>query len=224
MQTTLTTIFGLAAVATSLAIPAPAPLTKRATHSITPHDIYSSSIGVLGCKINTNRVAYFPSFPQCDGMCLRVSANGRSVNLLHVDTSGGAYDISYDAWNYLYTGKSATEDPAMGGGFNADVESAPMSECADLITTESGKLGLSAPNAVGFYASCGADSWVGQNAALFNIQDSSCTLGVDEVCTLDMAVSNQPQCPNSILGSKAPLTSDPVYNIIYSTGAEELAA
>ena len=25
---------------------------------VTPHDSYSSSVGVLGCKINTNRVAY----------------------------------------------------------------------------------------------------------------------------------------------------------------------
>lgn len=27
---------------------------------ITPHDMYSSSVGVLGCKIDTNRVAYWP--------------------------------------------------------------------------------------------------------------------------------------------------------------------
>ena len=40
-------------------------------------------------------------------MCVKVSANGRSVHLLHLDTSGGAYDISYDAWNYLNIGKSA---------------------------------------------------------------------------------------------------------------------
>ena len=222
MQTTITSILGLAAVASSLAIPAQ-PLAKRESISITPHDIYSSSIGVLGCKIDTNRVAYFPSMPQCDGMCIKVSANGRSVNLLHIDTSASAYDMSYDAWNYLKTGKSATEDPVMGGGFPATVENVDMSECADLIKTPNKKLGLSAPNSVGFYASCGADSWVGKNAALFNIQDPACTLGVDEVCTLDMSVSNQPQCPNSILGSKAKLTDDPVYDIIYPTGKKQLA-
>lgn len=222
MQTTITSILGLAAAAASLAIPV-APIAKRDSISITPHDIYSSSIGVLGCKINTDRVAYFPSTPQCGGMCIKVSANGRSVNLLHIDTSGGAYDMSYNAWNYLKTGKSATEAPVMGGGFDAQVEDVPMSECADLIKTPNGKLGLSAPNSVGFFASCGASSWVGQNAALFNIQDSSCTMGVDEVCTLDMNVSNQPACPSSILGSKDKLTSDPVYNVIYPTGEKELA-
>lgn len=222
-QFTLTSLLGLAAVATSLAIPAQ-PLPKRDSISITPHDMYSSSIGVLGCKINTNRVAYFPSMPQCDGMCIKVSANGRSLNLLHIDTSGGAYDISYDAWNILSTGKSATEDPTMGGGIPATVESAPMSDCAHLLKTDNGKLGLSAPNAVGFFASCGASSWVGKNAALFNIQDPACTLGVDEVCTLDMSVSNQPQCPNSILGSKAALNGEDVYNIIYPTGEKQLAA
>ena len=223
MQTTITSILGLAAVASSLAIPAQ-PIAKRDSISVTPHDIYSSSIGVLGCKIDTNRVAYFPGMPQCDGMCKKVSANGRSVNVLHVDSSASAYDLSYDAWNYLKTGKSATDDPVMGGGFDATVEDVDMSECADLIKTDSGKLGLSAPNAVNFFASCGPDSWVGQNAALFNIQDPACTMGVDEVCTLDMSVSNQPQCPNSLLGSKAALSGDDVYNIIYPTGEEELAA
>lgn len=224
MQTTITSILGLAAVASSLAIPAQ-PIAKRDSISITPHDVYSSSIGVLGCKIDVNRVAYFPSFPSCDNMCIKVSANGRSVNLLHIDSSGGAYDMSYDAWNYLSTGKSATEDPTMGGGFPAEVETVDMSECSDILKPAKGKLGLSAPNSVGFFASCGANSWVGKNAALYNIQDpQGCTMGVDEVCTLDMAVSNQPSCPTSILGSKDKLTSDAVYNIAYGTGEEELAA
>ena len=28
--------------------------------TVTPHEQYSSSIGALGCKLNTNRVAYWP--------------------------------------------------------------------------------------------------------------------------------------------------------------------
>jgi hypothetical protein len=92
------TLAALAASTSALAIP-----TKREAISITPHDAYSSSVGVLGCKINTDRVAYWPSAVSCDKMCVRVSANGRSVNLLKIDTSGGAYDIAYDAYNYLLT-------------------------------------------------------------------------------------------------------------------------
>jgi hypothetical protein len=60
----------------------------------TPHDKYSSSVGVLGCKINTNRVAYWPGSVDCNNICVKLSYNGRSVNLLRIDQSGGAYDVS----------------------------------------------------------------------------------------------------------------------------------
>ena len=66
----IATIAALAASTSALAIPA-----KRETISVTPHDAYSSSVGVLGCKINTDRVAYWPSAVSCDKMCVRVSAN-----------------------------------------------------------------------------------------------------------------------------------------------------
>lgn len=39
------------------------PLTSAVTLSITPQEEYSSCVGVLGCKINTNRVAYFSGWP-----------------------------------------------------------------------------------------------------------------------------------------------------------------
>lgn len=110
-----------------------------------------------------------------------------------------------------------------GGGFPATYETVPMDECSDLLTTENHKLALSAPNAINFFVSCGADSWVGKNTELLNIQDSACTMGVDEVCTLDLAVSNQPSCPGSLLGSKAKLTGDQVWDIRYPTGQKELA-
>ncbi|KAF2114288.1 hypothetical protein BDV96DRAFT_613484 [Lophiotrema nucula] len=186
--------------------------------SITPHDKYSSSIGVLGCKVNTNRVAYWPMQPSCDSMCVKVSANGRTVNLLQVDTSGGAYDISYDAWNYLYTGKGATDDPQQGGGFDAEYESVDMSECADLLTAPDGKLPLMAANSINFYVGCPAGSWVAENSSLWNIQNCACTLGFNEKCTLDLAVSNQPSCAH-ILGAQNPLSGLDVENIDYGTGA-----
>ncbi|KAK8069074.1 hypothetical protein PG994_005690 [Apiospora phragmitis] len=81
----------------------------------TPHDSYSSSVGVLGCKVDTNRIAYWPSAVSCDALCVELSYGGRSVKLLKVDQSGGAYDVSYDAWNYLYTGHGARGQPAAGG-------------------------------------------------------------------------------------------------------------
>ena len=53
----------------------------------TPHDSYSSSIGVLGCKVNTNRVAYWPGSVDCNNICVSLSYEDRSVNLLRVDQS-----------------------------------------------------------------------------------------------------------------------------------------
>lgn len=190
--------------------------------SITPHDKYSSSIGVPGCHVDTNRIAYFPSFPSCDGVCIEVSANGRKVNLLHIDQSGGAYDISYDAWNYLATGSSAAENPTQGGGIDATYQQVDMSNCQDLIKTPSGKLPLMAANSMGFFSGCGPDSWIGKNSALYNIANSACTLGFNEECTLDLSVSNQPSCPH-MLGSQNDLSGLPVMDIAYGTGKQSAA-
>ncbi|KAI1840995.1 hypothetical protein JX265_012872 [Neoarthrinium moseri] len=191
--------------------------------SVTPHDKYSSSIGVLGCKVNTNRIAYWPSSPSCDNICVKVSANGRSVNLLKVDQSGGAYDISYDAWNYLSTGKGAEEAPTSGGGISATYEDVDMSECADLITEPSGKLAFTAANSMNFITSCSSNTWVGKNYALYNIANAVCTYGYDEVCTMpDPSQGNQPICPHQ-LGSQVALTTDAVMNIDYQTGTKSKA-
>jgi len=186
--------------------------------SITPHDKYSSSIGVLGCKVDTNRIAYWPLQPSCDSMCVKVSANGRTVHLLQVDTSGGAYDISYDAWNYLLVGKNATESPQSGGGFDAEYESVPMDDCKDILTAPDGKLPLMAANSINFYTSCKAGSWVAENTSLWNIQNAACTLGFNEKCDLDLAASTQPSCAH-MLGSQNPLSGLNVINIDYGTGA-----
>lgn len=191
----------------------------------TPHDSYSSSIGVLGCKINTNRVAYWPMSVDCNNICVKLSYGDRSLHLLRVDQSGGAYDVSYDAWNYLQTGKSASKEPIAGGGVAMTWEAADASDCEDLIHADGG-LPLSAANSMNFVASClgEPDSWVGRNHVLFNIADSVCSLGYDEKCKLDWeSGQNQPTCDHT-LGSQAELTSDPVYNIRYPTGEKVLAS
>lgn len=186
---------------------------------VTPHDQYSSSVGVLGCYINTNRVAYWPEAIDCNNICVTVSYAGRSVNLLRIDQSGGAHDISYDAWNYLYTGFSATEKPTAGGSLSMTYVTQPAAACADLIYTTGGKLPLSGANSMNYLSSClnQPSSWVAQNYVLYNILNPTCTYGYDEVCTLDWPAQNQATCPHQ-LGVPAILTSKPVYNILYPTG------
>jgi hypothetical protein len=175
MLHTLFTVAVLAASAVANPL-APRALPPSGTVSVTPHDMYSSSIGVLGCKINTNRVAYWPAPPGCDGMCIQLTYQGRSLYVLHVDQSGGAYDISYGAWNKLLTGQAATVDPQQGGGLTMNYVVVPMSNCADLLTGEGGKLPLSAANSMNYYASCAAQpsSWAAKNSALYNIADPVC--------------------------------------------------
>ena len=220
---TTTTLLGLAAAASAATLPSQFARRQGGSVSVTPHDRYSSSVGVLGCKINVNRVAYWPSFPGCDDFCVKVTANGRSVNLLKIDQSGGAFDISYDAWNYLVTGQGAEENPTQGGGIDATYETVDPSECADIITEPEGKLAFSAANSMNFVSSCGANTWVGQNLALYNIINTQCTYGYDEVCQMpDPSQGNQPTCPHQ-LGLTVPLTSQPVWNIDYGTGKKSLA-
>lgn len=193
--------------------------------AITPHDSYSSSIGVLGCKINTDRVAYWPMAVDCDDICVRVSHGGRSVDLLRIDQSTGAHDISYDAWNYLVTGRGAAEGAATGGPVEMEVQRIPADNCLRHIRTGNGGLPLSAPNSINFLAACLArpDSWVARRHRLFNIQDPVCHWGHDEVCRLDLAASNQPSCPHP-LGSSGERLPDTVFNLEYGTGRRVPAA
>ncbi|KAK3291142.1 uncharacterized protein B0H64DRAFT_436019 [Chaetomium fimeti] len=188
------------------------------SRGITPHDMYSSSVGVLGCKINTNRVAYWPMAIDCDNICVRVSHAGRSVDLLRIDQSGGAYDISYDAYNFLVSGQSATAHPITGGAVSMNVETVPASNCVKHL--KAGGLPLSASNSMNYVASClgKPNSWVARNYRLFNIQDPPCHYGFDESCSVNLAVSNQPSCPHA-LGTSGPRLPDTVFNIQYGTGA-----
>ncbi|KAM0363140.1 hypothetical protein ACHAPK_011150, partial [Fusarium culmorum] len=194
----------------------PAVIGGSGTVSITPHDTYSSSVGVLGYKIDTNHVAYWPSSVDCNNICVKVSHQGRSVNLLKIDSSGGAHDISYEAWNYLGFGKSATEDPQTGGGINMDYELVHASQYKELL--DDGKRPLSAANSMNYVASCldKPDNWVAQNYALYSINEPTCRRGVDEKCHLNLAISNQPECP-STLGAGKDLNIK-VENILYGSG------
>jgi hypothetical protein len=191
---------------------------------VTPHAQYSSSVGVLGCKVNTNRIAYWPMSVDCDNICVQLSLGSRSVYLLRVDQSGGAYDVSYDAWNYLITGKSATDNPTAGGATEMTYKNVDASKCSSLINTKGGKLPLSASNSMNFVASCldKSDSWVAKNYLMYNIADPLCSWGYDETCSLDLTKSNQPQCSHT-LGSQTVLKNDPVYNIEYPSGKKVLA-
>lgn len=189
----------------------------------TPHDSYSSSVGVLGCKVNTNRIAYWPGSISCDNLCVELSYGDRSVHLLRIDQSEGAHDVSYDAWNYLYTGHSATDRPTAGGGVPMEFRDVDVGECRDLIKTKGGKLPLSAPNSMNFLASClEGDTWVGRNHVLYNIMDPICTWGYDEACDLDWPAANQAKCPHA-LGTPESLKSAPVWNIMYPSGQKHLA-
>ncbi|KAI5455687.1 hypothetical protein BGZ63DRAFT_468458 [Mariannaea sp. PMI_226] len=181
---------------------------------VTPHDQYSSSIGVLGCKINTNRVAYWPGSVGCDDICVHLVYEDREVYLLRIDTSEGAYDISYDAWNYLGFGKSAIQEPHQGGGFEVQYEFVDSTNCKHLL--EDGTLPLSAANSMNYLFSCLAQpqSWTANNYVLYNIFDPICKYGVDECCWLGL--DNLPVCPSG-LGSLAQLNLK-VENIEYGTG------
>ncbi|EAA31031.1 hypothetical protein GE21DRAFT_8591 [Neurospora crassa] len=195
---------------------------------VTPHSFFSSSIGVLGCKINTNRVAYWPDEVDCDNLCVKLTnvTAGRSVTLLRIDHSGGAHDISYDAWNYLATGHPAAPGTAIAGGAMGEVhyQYLPADNCKSLITDGSGKLPLMGANSMNFLSSClSRDTWVGKNYRLWNLNDSLCHKGYDEKCTL-AAGANQATCPHG-LGSGAAVsitnpTDHKVMNIEYPTGKE----
>ena len=216
MRSTFHFLFGLSAAATVRA--------AGGTVWVTPHEQYSSSVGVLGCKINTNRVAYWPASVDCDNICVSLSYEGRTVHLLRIDQSEGAHDVSYDAWNYLLTSYSAADRPATGGAVAMEYQDADPSACADLIYTAGNALPLSAPNSMNFVASClSRDTWVGRNHLLYNILDPICTWGNDETCTLDWPTANQPACPTQ-LGTPTVLSGDPVYNIQYMTGNKVLAS
>ncbi|EHK17114.1 uncharacterized protein TRIVIDRAFT_41674 [Trichoderma virens Gv29-8] len=207
-------IVGLAAAAASSVSAGVLP--RANTASVTPHEQYSSSVGVLGCLINTNRVAYWPSSVDCNNICVELTYQGRSLTVLKIDQSGGAYDISYDAWNQLIFGQPATVQPQQGGGVSVQWQYVDNSRCSDLL--HNGKLPLSAANSMNYVASClnQPNSWVAKNYELINLLDPVCHWGWNEVCNLNLKVSNQASCPHQ-LGDPHP-SGLTVNNIQYGTG------
>ncbi|KAI3317103.1 hypothetical protein HD806DRAFT_397436 [Xylariaceae sp. AK1471] len=152
-----------------------------------------------------------------------ITANLLPSDLLKIDRSEGAHDISYDAWNYLSTGKSAVENPIVGGGLAATYENVPMAECASVVKEPNGRLAFSAANSMNFIKSCSSGSWIAQNYALYNIANPVYTWGLNEECEMPPpGQGNQPMCPHQ-LGSLAMLASEPVYNLDYMTGKKSLA-
>jgi hypothetical protein len=195
------------------------PIPGSGTLEITPHDQYGSSIGVLGCKIDVNRVAYWPHEPRCDDPCVKISLGERSTYVLHIDRSEAAYDVSYEVYNYLLTGNSATKDPMSGHKIPMEYEFVDMRHCADLL--DGGKLPLSAANSMNYLSKCFSEgnNWAAENHVLYNIADSRCTTGVDEVCTLSWPEENQADCPHG-LGNQAETHGLSVVDTEYGTGSE----
>lgn len=165
------TLIGILALVPSLvAADSNSSLATSGSVYATPHSQFSSSIGVLGCKVDTNRIAYWPVWPDCTDMCVKLTFGSRSRTVLHIDTSGGAHDISFDTFQYLAFGSSATASPAIldaEAGANMDYEIVDMSECADIITSDTGKLSFIAnsPNQVDSCRTNEPGSWLADNCA-----------------------------------------------------------
>ena len=158
----------------------------------------------------------WPSPPGCDDLCIRLQYANRTRTVLKVDGSDSAFDLSYDTWNYLLVGQSATANPMQGGGVEMEYDLVDMSECAGIL--QSGEIPLSALTSVdSFLSNCLAQpgSWVAQNYKLYNIGDAACTWGVDEPCSIDP--SGLPCCPSQV-NSPLSLSSQAVFNIEYGTG------
>jgi hypothetical protein len=166
--------------------------------SLNSHVQYSSSMGVLGCMINTNRIAYWPLTPPCDNPCVKLTApNGNTINVLHIDTSGGSYDISMDAYKTLKYGPGwrtiNTLPEAMWDGVK--YEYVPIDQCADIL--HNGKLPVMAksPNKhLECKASSPASIWA-TGVELYDIDDTQCLRGVMQTCQI-LPGDNNPKCAN----------------------------
>ncbi|EXK25916.1 hypothetical protein FOMG_17484 [Fusarium oxysporum f. sp. melonis 26406] len=136
----------------------------------------------------------------------KYSHEGRHVYLLNIDSSGGAHDISHDAWNFLKVGRSASEDPEQGGGIPMSYNYVHASNCNDLL--DNGKLPISAANLMGYVESCLKELEI-------------CKYGVDGKCHLNPAVSNLPECPGGLESTKK--LDHKVENILFGSGKSAAA-
>ncbi|KAF2148222.1 hypothetical protein K461DRAFT_282639 [Myriangium duriaei CBS 260.36] len=197
------------------------------TATFTPHVQYASSMGVLGCKINTNRVGYLPMWPGCDNLCYKIHnpATGNSVNILHVDSSAAAYDISADAFNYLVTGQGAKGNAVDPNPTTMEYSVVSMDQCYDIINGNTTKLPILAknPDAVSNCIANEPKSWLANHYALYNLANSCCSYGEDVPCEFpDLTeLSIPPTCGSSILGVLTPCT--PAFENIGMSGDLEPA-
>ncbi|KAK3948038.1 hypothetical protein QBC32DRAFT_373873 [Pseudoneurospora amorphoporcata] len=177
---------------------------------LTPHDLYSSSVGVLGCKVNVNHMAYWPEAIGCDDICVEVTNPKNGL---------------FNNWNYLETGHPATEKDQIvpSGGFTANYKTVDPNNCRQFINgTASGKIPFSAATSINYISNCvlnAPNSFVAKNFELWNVYDSQCNLGYNEICeTPDFKAGfNQAKCPHT-LGSQDKLVGQDVWNIRYPSG------
>lgn len=187
---------------------AQASVGKRAV--FTPHVQFASSAGVLGCKININRVGYLPTFPGCDNMCVRIRnpVTDFQLTVLHVDQSQGAHDISADAFAFLITGKGALGQTVPSDPTEMEYSVVPMEQCHEHIHTEGNKMPIIAvnPNAVVNCMQNSPRSWLARNHVLLNYANSCCTLGSETVCSFPSPYYGgaQPVCEKGVLGLQTP--------------------
>lgn len=163
-------------------------------------------------------------------MCIKLKYGSRSRTVLHIDQSAGAYDISFDTFQYLAFGTSAIPSPGSptyllaGSSFPLDYEVVDMSECADIITSDTGKMSFIAGNPNQVVACVGkGNNWVAQNYEVRNMKDAQCQYGIDEVCTLD-AATGIAKCPSGKLNIDTPLSpAQPVIDLTSPCGDEHIA-
>lgn len=172
-------------------------------------------------------MAYWPEAISCNDFCVEVSYGGRSALFMHLDNSAGAHDVSFENWNYLETGYPASEKNHINpsAGFTTQYKTVDASRCAPFIKTASGNMPFSAATSMGFIANCvlnHKDSWIAKHFELWNIHDSQCNLGHNEICqTPDLKNGvNQTTCTH-MLGSQDKLVGQDVYNILYPSGETE---
>lgn len=171
----------------------------------TAHVQYASSIGVLGCKgVDLSRIAFFPGTPGCDDFCVRVTYEGRSLNLLRVDSSGsapspdnsGTFDMSCQAYDYLVHGTDNKNSCKTGDRTPMSYETVDPRECKHLL--QDGVLPISAPSPNYFVECANSPTFKdgGLKLALFNINDSRCEHGIDEECSWSGV--GDPKCPSGL--------------------------
>lgn len=162
------------------------------------HVEYSSSMGVLGCLINTNRIAYFPMMPPCTNPCIKLTApNGNTINVLHIDQSGGSYDISMDAYKTLKYGagwKSINGLPeAKWDGVKYEYVS--MDQCKDILPEGKMPVMAKSPNKFNECLVSDPQSFWAKNTQFYDIDDARCLRGVLQKCEI-LPPNNIPTCAN----------------------------